>query len=191
MERRVRTATLLAYLAIGTALALGLGGTSAMIGCVVDPTGGEAGDAGASSSSSSGDGGTPGAASGLVAIDADTLCTRLINECGQQAVQQDCINTFFPLRVTTACKSAIPTASCADLTSTTSSLSTTCFPPCSTSTAPVCNGDGTITLCNSAGSTQRKDCRDTCTAGGFTAWTGSCGKTYAGETAAQAQCWCR
>jgi hypothetical protein len=179
MERRVHTGKL----AIGTALAL-------LVGCVVDPTGGAGDDAGASSSSSSGDGGTA-PASGLVAIDADTLCTRLIKECGQQALQQDCISTFFPLRVTAACKSAIPTASCADLTSTTSSISTMCFPSCSTSTAPVCNGDGTITLCNSAGSTQRKDCRDTCTAGGYTAWTGSCGTTYAGETSTQAQCWCR
>src|SRR6185295_921350 len=140
------------------------------------------------SSSSSGSGAT---GSGLVALDADTLCTRLIKECGQTAEQQTCINTFFPLRVTAACKAAIPTAACADLTSNTSSLSTLCFPKCTTGTAPVCNGDGTLTLCTSTGNTHRNDCRDSCVADGYTAWSGSCGTTYATETAAQPQCWCR
>ena len=167
-------------LAVGTAFAL-------LLGCVVDPTGGE-GTSSSSSSSSSSSGATTG---GLVRLDADALCNRLITECGQPFLQQDCIATFFPLRVTPACVSAIPTAPCADLKSTTSAISSLCFPACSKGTAPVCNGDGTITICNDSGSTQRKDCTDTCTSAGYTAWTGSCGKSYAGETAVQPQCWCR
>ncbi len=170
--------------AIGTALAL-------LFGCVVDPTGGDADGGASSSSSSSSSSGAAAGSSGLVAIDADTLCNRLITECGQQAQQADCITTFFPLRVTSACKSAIPTASCDDLKSTSSSISTLCFPACTAGSAPVCNGDGTITTCTATGNTHRNDCRDTCTSLGFSAWTGSCGKSYNNETSAQPQCWCR
>lgn len=179
--RRARTGRAVSGALVLSALSAPLAG-----GCVpVDPS---ATDGGASSSSSSSGGST---SSGLVSIDVDALCQRLVGECRQPVLQQDCVSTFFPLRVSSACRNAIPAASCSDLTSTTSSLSTLCFPSCAKGTAPVCNGDGTITTCADTGNTHRKDCRDACTALGFTAWTGSCGTTYAGEVAAQPQCWCR
>lgn len=160
-----------------------------VLGCEpIDPN--DPNGTGASSTSSSAGGGAS-SSGGLVPFDADALCNRLINECHQPALQQDCVSTFFPLRVTSACVNAIPGASCEDLVSTTSTISTLCFPACTKGTAPVCNSDGTITLCTDTGNTHRKDCRDNCTSIGYTAWTGSCGTTYAGETAAQPQCWCR
>lgn len=161
---------------IGTALAI-------LVAC--DPVDGTGSDAGTTA-----DGGTA-ATSGLVALNADGLCNRLINECGYQTQQVDCINTFHPLLVTAGCNSGIPGASCADLLSNTSAIATLCFPKCTTGTAPVCNGNGTLTSCTSTGNTHVNSCDVSCTADGYTAWTGSCGTSYAGETAPQAQCWCR
>ncbi|MBX3227851.1 MAG: hypothetical protein KIT84_22845 [Labilithrix sp.] len=146
--------------------------------------------------SGGGGGGTLGDAGGsttgpLQPLDADGLCKKLVGQCGIGLSQELCLNEYFPLRVTSACAAAIPSATCADLASTSSSISQTCFPPCSAGTAPACNGDGTITLCTASNTRQVRDCRDACTAEGFTAWTGSCGTTFDGQVAVTPQCWCR
>src|SRR4051812_8234503 len=111
---------------IGAALAL-------LIAC--DPIDGSSSDAGTTTDASK-------TTSGLVPLNADGLCNRLINECGYQTQQVDCINTFHPLLVSASCNSGVPGASCADLLSNTSAIATLCFPSCTTGTAPVCNGNG-------------------------------------------------
>lgn len=163
-------------LGIGVALAI-------LIGC--DPIDGSGTDGGT-------EGGVPATTTGgLQPIGADAICDRLIKDCGQSILQANCIATYSPNRVSAACVNLIPTASCADLANSASTVSATCFPGCTLGTLPVCNTDGTITICTDAGTTQRNDCRESCTAIGFTAWTGSCGTEYSGEVAAKPQCWCR
>jgi hypothetical protein len=123
-------------------------------------------------------------------LDANTMCTRLINECGQAITLSDCIKSFASLRVTPTCKSGIAQATCDDLTNPGSAVETTCFPPCN-GTIAQCNGDGTITSCTPDGTTQVLDCHDYCIAQGFTAWTGTCDTSYQGQTSASPQCWCQ
>jgi hypothetical protein len=160
-----------------------------LLGCIPES---QVDDGSSSSSSSSSTSGTGATGTTYVALNADALCNRLITDCQQTALQQDCIAQYHPLKVTAACNTAIGAASCADLTSTTSTVSNTCFPACTAgSTPPVCNGDGTVTICNDAGLLHRNDCELSCQTDGYTHWTGSCGTAYAGQTAAQPQCWCQ
>jgi len=169
-------------LAIGTALGL-------LLGCIPESQVDDG--TSSSSSSSSSTSGTGATGTTYVALNADALCNRLITDCQQTVLQQTCIAQYHPLKVTAACNTAIGSATCADLTSTTSTVSNTCFPPCTAGTAAVCNNDGTVTLCNDTGLTHRNDCEISCQTDGYTHWTGSCGTTYAGQTAAQPQCWCQ
>jgi hypothetical protein len=124
------------------------------------------------------------------AIDYTTLCTRLINQCGQPIVQADCIKSYASLRVTPTCTNAIAQATCDDITNASSAVMQTCFPPCN-GTLAQCNGDGTITQCSQDGETQVLDCAGYCVAQGFTKWTGTCDTTYQGQTSALPQCWCQ
>lgn len=162
--------------AIGLVLAI-------LAGCEITPV--NSLDGGATEASAS------ATASGLRPIGADKLCQKLVGECALGFTQSTCLNQYFPLRVSASCASAIPTATCADLATTTSAVSQSCFPPCAAGTAPVCNADETITLCTASNTVNILDCRDSCTASGYTAWTGSCGMTFDGQVAASPQCWCR
>lgn len=144
---------------------------------------------GTGGSSSSGGGSGEGGTS-LLSIDAQKLCTRLIGECKQAITNPECVKRFGVLRITPRCGALIDGASCADLGSTTSTVTATCFPPCSGQLAR-CNGDGTITLCTADGKQETVDCAASCISDGYASWTGECGTTYQGQAAAQAQCWCR
>jgi len=124
-------------------------------------------------------------------IGADALCQKLIGECGLALTQSACLAQYFPLRVVAACANGVATATCADFKSTTTAFSLTCFPACTAGTAPVCNADGTITLCTDSSTVNVHDCRDSCTSLGYTAWTGACGTTFDGQVGGRPQCWCR
>lgn len=128
-------------------------------------------------------------ASGRVALDAQALCKRLIEECGQALAMQECVRSFGVLRVTRACADAIAGASCAQLVDSSSPVLSTCFPPCS-GTLATCNADGTLTYCTVAGTTQTADCQAACVADGYSSWTGTCGTSHDGQVADRAQCWC-
>lgn len=96
---------------------------------------------------------------------------------------------FGSLRVTDACVSAMESATCAGLADTSSSVSRTCFPPCS-GTLATCGSDGTLTFCTAEGSTRVADCSESCVVDGYTKWTGVCGTSKDGQTVDRAQCWC-
>ena len=153
------------------------------------------GTSGSSSSSSGGtttlpDGGTT-TASTLRALDVIGFCARLTNECGSGIDQATCVRTYTPVRVTTGCATAVTTATCADLLSVSSTVSQTCFPTCTSSTLATCNGNGTITVCTEIGVQNVDDCSATCTAQGYSAWTGICASTYNGQVSDRDQCWCQ
>lgn len=158
------------------------------VACEPLPNSGEGTSSSSTSSSSTTSSGS--SATGRSAIDTSKLCNRLLGECQQSFTMAACVKLYGSLRVTASCLSAIDTASCADLLSTTSSVSTTCFPPC-TGALATCNADGTITFCTDSGSTQVADCASSCAAEGWSSWSGECGTTYQGQVVARAQCWCR
>jgi hypothetical protein len=158
-----------------------------VVGC--EPMPGTSDGSTSSSTSSSSSGGTP-TSSGLRTIDTQKLCSRLTTECGQAFTVAQCSKTYGPLRVTAQCNATIDKATCAELLSTTSSVSTTCFPPCS-GTLATCNADGTLTFCTASGTTQTADCAASCVGDGFAAWTGTCGTTFEGQVSEKAQCWCK
>lgn len=138
------------------------------------------------SSSSSSSGGTPGRRP----INSEKLCTRLIDECKQVVTMADCQLQFTALLVSGACADALSSASCAELTSSTSSVLETCFPRCS-GTLASCNGDGSITICTSAGTTNVLDCEAACKADGNRAYSGTCGLSYGAQVSDRPQCWCK
>src|SRR5262245_1218423 len=79
-------------------------------------------------------------------INAEKLCSRLIDECKQPITRGECLRSFTAILVTGACADALATGSCTDLTTSSSPILDTCFPPCS-GTLASCNGDGSITIC--------------------------------------------
>jgi hypothetical protein len=181
-----------AVLAAATALggfAISAGASSAaVVACDQFPE-----DASSSSSSASSSGAavtTTDGSTARVQVDANTLCTRLINQCGQSIILADCIKSYASLRVDPTCMTGIASATCADLGDPSSAVMQTCFPPCN-GTLASCNGDGTISTCTQEGATQVFDCRDYCISQGFTAYTGTCDVSYQGQTAAAPQCWCQ
>ena len=145
-------------------------------------------ESGTSSSSSSGSGAT-GSVSSLKPINEDVLCARLIQECFEPLTTPACRRSFGSLRVTDDCLAALEAAPCSDLSSPSSAVSRTCFPPCSGALA-TCNSDGTLTFCSDDGLTRVADCNESCLNDGYTRWTGVCGTTKDGQTAPRAQCWC-
>lgn len=142
------------------------------------------------SGNSGGAGGGEGGTTSLLSIDAQGLCTRLIGECKQAITNPECVKRFGVIRITQACADLIASATCADLGSSTSRVTQSCFPPCNGAVAR-CNSDGTITLCTAEGNRQTVDCAASCISDGYASWTGQCGATYQGQAAAQAQCWCQ
>ncbi len=154
------------------------------------------GNSGSSSSTSGGtttalaDGGTT-TASTLRALDVNGFCARLANECGAGVDAATCVRTYTPVRVTTACATAVTTATCADLLNASSTVSQTCFPTCTSSALATCNGNGTITVCTESGVQNVDDCQATCIAQGAAAWTGICASTYNGQVSDRDQCWCQ
>lgn len=145
---------------------------------------------GTSTSSSGGSSSGTSSSSGRSPIDSAKLCNRLVNECGQQTTIAECQRQFAAILVTPACATGLTVASCRDLTLTTSSVATACFPPCS-GTISSCNGDGTITTCTTNGTTEVLDCAAACQADGDRAYSGTCGTTYGQEVADTPQCWCK
>jgi len=141
---------------------------------------------GTSSSSSSSSGGT----STRRPINSEKLCTRLIEECGQVVTMEDCKRQFVAILVTGACADALATGSCADLTSSTSPIISTCFPPCS-GTLSTCNGDGSVTICTTSGTTNVLDCEEACKADGARAYSGTCGLSFGAQVSDRPQCWCQ
>ncbi len=101
-----------------------------------------------------------------------------------------CQRQFTAVLVSGTCADALSSASCADLTSSTSPVVDTCFPPCS-GTLASCNGDGSITICTSAGTTNVLDCEEACKADGGRAYSGTCGTSYGAQVSEQPQCWCQ
>lgn len=143
-----------------------------------------------SSSSGSSVANSGSASSARQAIDAQALCSRLIDECQQEMSKPSCLKSFAALRVTAACLDGIAKSTCADLTSSSGTVLATCFPPCNGADA-TCNTDGTLTFCSAAGTTQVADCQASCVGEGFETWTGTCGTTFEGQVAERAQCWCK
>jgi hypothetical protein len=139
--------------------------------------------------SESSDAASGGTASGRATIDVDALCRKLISECGTALTPAECKKQYGPLRVSSACATALGKGTCPELTSPSSALIRGCFPACS-GVLSTCNADGTITRCTESGGSQVIDCAATCAADGF-AYTGTCGTTYKDRTAALAQCWCQ
>lgn len=119
--------------------------------------------------------------------DAKAFCDKA-RSCGQPT--QNCDAVMAAVRVSQACVDGLAAASCADLTSSSSSAASTCFPPCSGETT-TCNGDGTATKC-SDGRTLVLDCAASCSLNGKT-YTGTCGPAYGAQKSADGQpvCWCQ
>ena len=161
---------------------------SLLSGCV-DLNTGNSGSSGGGTTSTLADGGTT-TASTLRALDVQGFCARLANECGAGIDQATCVRTYLPVRVTNDCATLVTTATCADLLSSASTVSQTCFPTCTSSVLATCNGNGTITVCTENGVQNVDDCQATCTAQGST-WTGICASTYNGQAADRDQCWCQ
>ncbi|MBX3263815.1 MAG: hypothetical protein KF782_29345, partial [Labilithrix sp.] len=144
-----------------------------------------------SSSSGASSGSTGGAGSaGRRPINSDKLCSRLITECGQAITMETCRRQFTAILVTGACADALAAASCTDLTTSSSPVLDTCFPPCSGALA-TCNGDGSITVCTTAGTTNVLDCEEACKADGARAYSGTCGTSDGAQISDTPQCWCR
>lgn len=159
----------------------------AVVGCEPYP-----GTGSSSSSSSSSSGATLPPGSGTSSrrpINAEKLCSRLVTECGQPVTMEDCERQFTAILVTGTCADALSSASCAELTSSTSYVQDACFPPC-TGTLATCNGDGSITICTTAGTTNVLDCEDACKADGARAYSGTCGLSYGAQVSDRPQCWC-
>jgi hypothetical protein len=123
-------------------------------------------------------------------INAEKICTRLVDECGQSGPKSDCESELLAVLVTAACETALEAASCADLASSSSATTESCFPPCS-GTLSSCNGDGTITVCTAAGTTNVLDCEESCRANGNLAFAGTCGTSYDGQVVDSPQCFCK
>lgn len=154
--------------------------------CIDLDTTGTGGGGGTSGTTT--DGGTT--TSSLRALDVQGFCARLVNDCNAPTDLQSCVATYAPVRVTEACASLVTTASCAELTSTGSSLSNACFPPC-TGALATCNGNGTITVCQDTGTQSVLDCSAACRAQSFSEWSGICGTSYNGQVSDRPQCWCK
>jgi hypothetical protein len=166
-----------------------VGVLAALIVAGCEPYPGTGSTSSSASSSSSGASESSGGASGRRPINAEKLCSRLVSECKQAVTTEDCRRQFIAILVTGTCADALSTASCADLTSSTSQAIQTCFPPCS-GTLASCNGDGSITICTTAGTTNVLDCEDACKADGR-AYSGTCGTSYGAQVSDRAQCWCQ
>ncbi len=147
------------------------------------PVDDDAGEGDGTSSSGGGDGG------GRQAIDSEKLCTRLVNDCKQPTTPSDCQKQYAAVLVTPACADALANGTCDDLTSSTSSVVATCFPPCSGALAE-CNGDGTINVCTADGTTTVLDCQGYCKAQGGT-YSGTCGQSFDAQVSESPQCWCQ
>jgi hypothetical protein len=146
-----------------------------------------------SSSGASGSSGSSGGSSGSSMrrpINSEKLCTRLISECRQAVTMEACLAQFTGVLVTGACADALATGSCADLTTSSSPLLDVCFPPCS-GTLSSCNGDGSITICTTAGTTNVLDCETACKADGARAYSGTCGTSYGAQVSDRPRCWCK
>lgn len=137
-------------------------------------------------------GGTSGSTS-LVPLGAKALCDRLVNTCGATEFTYDeCVDIFYPARVTAECTTALSSATCEDLLAEQSVSEDICFPFCSTEET-TCNGDGTITFCAGEGELRLlvASCIDLCAQDELaTTWTGVCGKTYGAITRPTDRCWC-
>ncbi len=184
VARKVRSMGL--RVVLGGAIAVVITGCEPYPGTGSTSSSSSSSGSGTSSSSSSSSGGT----SGRRPINSEKLCTRLIGECKQSVTMEACKSQFTAVLVTGACADALATGSCADLTSSTSPLLETCFPPCS-GTLASCNGDGSITICTTAGTTNVLDCEEACKADGARAYSGTCGTSYGAQVSERPQCWCQ
>lgn len=147
----------------------------------------------ACSGASSGTGG--GAASNRVALDAATLCNRVITECKQSTIQASCDLAFTVMRVTPECKSTLETASCEVLDQVLNGSDQTCFPSCTNPGDQACNGDGTITSCSSSRRQLVLDCEASCQKGSNPpkSFSGTCGTAFNNQqsTDGEEKCWCQ
>jgi hypothetical protein len=126
-----------------------------------------------------------------VALDANAFCNKAVTSCGTgKAKLSECLAAFAAVRVSPECADALLNASCSDLASTTSSVDSICFPPCSTP-GTTCNGDGTLSICGNASKTLVYDCKTSCSTVSGNTWTGICGKSAEGKTSEQDKCWCK
>lgn len=141
----------------------------------------------ACSSTSSGSGG----GSGLVTIDTASVCGRLINECHQTISQAQCEQTFGIVRVSQACVDKFNSATCEEIGQTGSDFDETCFPNCDAKGTQTCNGDGTVTICSDEGRTLIGDCAATCQKILNKSYSGTCGKSFGGQTSDKDKCWCQ
>ncbi|HVH41178.1 MAG TPA: hypothetical protein VM925_02510 [Labilithrix sp.] len=146
---------------------------------------------GTTSSSTSSSGSTSsGSSSVRRPINSEKLCARLISECKQAVTMETCRRQFTAILVTSTCADALAAGSCSDLMSSTSPILDTCFPPCS-GTLASCNGDGSITTCTTAGTTNVLDCEEACLAEGARGYSGTCGTSYGAAVSDRQQCWCK
>jgi hypothetical protein len=143
--------------------------------------------------------GASSSGSARVAIDANAVCNRDVNTCGDTTSTVDqCFKTMSVLRVTQECVDAIDAASCSDLKSDNPTFAATCFPPCSVSST-TCNADGTLSACHADSSGNlttvvvdcAAGCRNSVVSGVVGTWTGVCGKSYQGRTDSKDLCWCK
>jgi hypothetical protein len=139
-----------------------------------------------------GDGGA--ASTGLVAIDADAFCNKIVTTCKDTSLSlAACKKNYAAIRVSQACAAALPSADCAALTGAGSATRKACFPSCTSIGATACNTDGTLSICEqrSIGGVQFfYDCADSCASLAMT-YTGTCGLTFEAQASTQAQCWCK
>jgi hypothetical protein len=116
---------------------------------------------------------------------ASQFCAKA-SSCGESIPL--CQGAFSAIVVSSSCQDMLVNISCADLSAPAPpAWFTACFPPCTTP-SPVCNGDGTITECDS-GMTLVVDCAKACSAESLS-YAGTCGTSYGSQTSTMAKCWC-
>jgi len=136
----------------------------------------------------------------LVAIDAATLCDKLVNQCNDTKLGtvDQCVSSFKVFRVTSQCANDLKSASCDDLEAPTSKVQGECFPSCSTPHTYACNvGTGTITECDPDSNAPdggrniqaTLDCAAVCDTEGLK-YSGTCGTTFQEQTSDHSVCWC-
>jgi hypothetical protein len=119
---------------------------------------------------------------------AQQFCSKL-SSCNVSVM--NCEASASAIVLSSSCQSTVLSASCTDLTTSPVPASlASCFPPCTNTGAQTCNGDGTITVCNS-GNAYKYECTGVCSTESKS-YTGTCSATYMGQTAPNGQtCWCQ
>ena len=125
----------------------------------------------------------------------DVTCEEVaaaIGDRGCELTEADFLETCELFVYPQACLQAVGSADCDQHDSDNPSYASTCFPSCNVADPPMCNDDGSITLC-SEGEELTVYCEAICQAQEVpSAYTGTCAAEFMGmpSTTGNDVCWC-